>query len=174
MLPRASEPTTELPTRRSALKVRLDPRLIDAVEQQTEEARLELAATNRKNQRCTNHTDPAWAGRDPVLRAMRPVVPQCKLVRRHPHDYPHHVNMAVDRAGFVARAGLFFRPCRSSRQIQNRSAAAPKAKKVHFAETLVSNYRCIPQRDDSARLTTFSWTPSQEELEGFRANEKTY
>lgn len=174
-----------------ALKVHKILRVVKVGEATTEE-RLKLAEEVSRSQDCSNHSDPAYGGRDPELRRLRerPLeegevgpkykeVPQCQVVRESSSENEFHTFTALPPKGDHEDFGKFLHPCRSSRQIQNRSSAAPKAKTVRFADPMVSEYRCIPWNKDERvwavrEDTTYSWDPSKEELAGFRANARTY
>jgi hypothetical protein len=167
-----------------ALKAPKNLRLV-RVEKQTIDTRWKLATKNRERHCCSNYSDPAHGGRDPVLRFQKNL-PQCRLGREallegESEDSGYidnpHIWGNLSPATFFEELESFFKPCRSSRQIQNRSSAAPKTKTARFANALVSEYRCIPaclgqpwyfKRHGESVVY---WEPSKEELEGFKANE---
>jgi hypothetical protein len=153
---------------------------------QTIEEQIDLAADIAAEQ-CCNNSDPVY-GRDPVL--LSTIAKDCshgdglvQCKRGRPRDTRQTDNTHVWRplrASVLEDAlASFFKPCRSSRKIENRSSAAPKAKTVRFADTMVSEYRCIPSCRDSVAFrkwgaTAVSWTPSKKELEGFRAYDEMF
>ena len=159
-----------------ALKAPKNLRLVK-VDAAAIEKRLKLAVEASKSQCCSNHSDPAHSGRDPELRRQKEM-PQCLFVRDSRSEQESHKFAALPSEGHDEDSAKFVQPCRSSRQIQNRSSAAPKAKTVQFADPMVSEYRCIPWNKDEKvwairEDTTYSWDPSKEELASFRANAKT-
>lgn len=162
----------------------------DDVDMQPILDRIALAEQICEQQQCTNHSDPEHIGRDPMLLAQDAKrysyddkLPQCQSGRRTSSsgrpidpdriDQSHIWGRLPDEELFDAFA-RFFESCGSSRRIENRFSTAPKAKRVQFAETLVSGYRCIPRNATQPRYfarwgeTTLSWEPTEEQLEEFR------
>lgn len=170
--------SARIQTRPRLPRGRLPPVEDDGMEQVN--AGLARAVCNARAEECDNHSQP-YSGRDPFLHSALIVKGDGQLHRvqcrkgRDPssgsYDEKH------DRKPFPMSERMrdrFFMPCSSSRKIENRSSAAPKAKTVRFAGIETHTYRCLPAclsdpvsyRAQGESIVT--WAPSSAQLARFR------
>lgn len=140
---------------------------------------LAKAAVNARMEECVYHSAP-YFGRDPFFHSAQVVLEgetykvQCGRGREpsHPAYDETHVRKPFPMSQRMEKR--FFHPCSSSRKIENRSSAAPKAKSVRFAGIEESMYRCMPacyaQPEYFAAYakSTRTWEASKRELKRFR------